>query len=859
MSRWLGYGAPAGVSVLLGAGAGLLGNAFSAGWKLPVGIGFVVSVIIYAFWEAWRATHREAEPSAAPPLARWKLTARNKSVAAGRDITAPVTTGDHSPITLVKAAPARPPEHVTPAPELHNLPKPTSGLFVGRDAELATLHERLAVGSGVVGQTLHGLGGVGKTEMVLRYAQAHLAAYSLTWWVSSETSEQVVAGIAALAGRLHHVSTLTDGYAWAVSWLQSHTGWLLVLDNVEDPATVTELLGAVQDRGRVVVTTRRDLGASVWAQFGLAPLRLDVLDRSASIDLLLRSIGRRGERRDADALAAEVGDLPLALAQAGAYIAQRSITIRQYLQRLAAQPAPTLAATAEGIDGHQTVARVWAVTMNVITDRAPLAGDLLAVLAWLAPEQLPIAILTLGMDEPVAVEDALALLSSYSMINRSDDAVSVHRLVQAVTRHQDNDPVGHRNTAVAWLKAATPSDPMTSVDGWTQWSLLLPHIDTLYGYIPSDEQNEDLLNLVQFAASYLQIQGQLRLAIDLFSRSAADYRRVLGADHPDTLNAYNNLAYAHTDAGHLSEAIRLHERNTAAFLRVLGADHRDTLNARNNLAYTYRTAGKLSKAIPLYEQTLADQLRVLGADDPDTLRSRNNLAAAYDVAGRFTDAIPLAEQNLSESLRVLGADHPETLVARNQLALAYRAAGRLTDAIPLFEQNAAERQRVLGPENPGTLTSRNNLAQAYQVAGRLSEAIPLFEQTFQDRLRVLGPDHPRTLGSRGNLAVPYRATGRRAEAIQLLEQNLSESLRALGSDHPDTLIHRNNLAEFYEEAGRLSEAIPLFEQNLRESFRVLGADHAISVIARKNLDRVLTKQQEKMASETTELGTNDVR
>jgi hypothetical protein len=123
VARWLRHCVPAGVSVLLGAGAGLLGNAFSADWKLPIGIGFVVAVMIFAFWEAWRATHGEAEPSAVVPFTRWKLTARKKSVAAGRDITAPVTTGDHSPITLVKAAPAMPPERVTSAPKLHNLPK----------------------------------------------------------------------------------------------------------------------------------------------------------------------------------------------------------------------------------------------------------------------------------------------------------------------------------------------------------------------------------------------------------------------------------------------------------------------------------------------------------------------------------------------------------------------------------------------------------------------------------------------------------------------------------------------------------------------------------------------------------------
>ena len=105
--------------------------------------------------------------------------------------------------------------------------------------------------------------------------------------------------------------------------------------------------------------------------------------------------------------------------------------------------------------------------------------------------------------------------------------------------------------------------------------------------------------------------------------------------------------------------------------RVLGADHPDTLTARNNLADAYVSAGRLDEAIPLFERTLADHERVLGADHPDTLTSRHNLAGAYVSAGRLGEAIPLFERTLADRERVLGADHPDTLASRNNLADAY--------------------------------------------------------------------------------------------------------------------------------------------------------------------------------------------
>ena len=127
------------------------------------------------------------------------------------------------------------------------------------------------------------------------------------------------------------------------------------------------------------------------------------------------------------------------------------------------------------------------------------------------------------------------------------------------------------------------------------------------------------------------------------------------------------------------EAISLHEQALAARERVLGPDHPDTLNSRHNLAIAYQAAGRTEEAISLHEQTLAAHERVLGPDHPDTLPSRNNLALAYQAAGRPDEAISLHEQTLAARERVLGPDHPDTLTSRNNLANAYRAAGRTTN------------------------------------------------------------------------------------------------------------------------------------------------------------------------------------
>ena len=330
-------------------------------------------------------------------------------------------------------------------------------------------------------------------------------------------------------------------------------------------------------------------------------------------------------------------------------------------------------------------------------------------------------------------------------------------------------------------------------------------------------------------------------SIELYEQVLAEYERVLGADHPDTLTVRNNLAGAYKSAGRLAEAVELFERVLADRVRVLGPDHPDTLAARNNLAGAYYSVGRFGEAIELFERVLAERERVLGSDHPDTLTTRNNLAGAYYFAGRFGEAIELLGRVLAERERVLGPDHPDTLTTRNNLAFAYHSAGRFDEAIELYERVLAEQERVLGPDHPDTLTVRNNLAFAYHSAGRFGEAIELFERVLADQERVLGPDHPGTLTTRNSLAGAYEDVGRFGEAIELFERVLADQERVLGPDHPDTLNARDNLALAYDAVGRLAEAINVWEELLPDCRRLLGPEHPLTKLVQKNLEAAKRK------------------
>ncbi|UUU45176.1 FxSxx-COOH system tetratricopeptide repeat protein [Streptomyces sp. NBC_00162] len=757
--------------------------------------------------------------------------------------------GDINNSVAVYAERALPAEAYAPIPAdaaaqgVSNIPAAAG--FVGRGTALDALDAAFADGAGgVVLHAVHGLGGVGKSALAAHWA-AYRATARVRWWITADSPDAVDAGLASLARALEPgLGELPAELQIerAVQWLATHVDWLVVLDNVDRIDDVGAVVDRVagRGRGRVLVTTRRATG---WYRHA-ATVRLDVFEPDESVTLFARLLTHHGPRDadGADTLCAELGHLALAVEQAAAYCAETGTSPRAYLDMLAQWPAAMFAAAAEGSDSERTIARIWRLTLDRLTD-TPLAGDLLRILAWYAPDGIPRDLLD-GTAEPPELTAAIGRLIAYSMVtDNHDGTLTVHRLVQALARTPDpDDPhrrpedVDHaRNQAAARLADAFPIDvdqPAT----WPRCRALLPHTDALTRNHTPDLDTDDTAHALDRAATYQQGQGALSLAVKAFQRALATRERVLGPDHPRTLVSRSNLAGAYWSAGDLVRAVPLFERTLEDSERVLGADHPDTLISGNNLAHAYESAGDLVRAVPLYERTLEDRVRVLGADHPGTLLSRDNLAGAYESAGDLVRALPLYERTLRDRVRVLGPDHPRTLASRNNLAYAYESAGDLVRAVPLYERTLEDSERVLGADHPDTLITRNNLAYAYESAGDLVRAVPLYERTLEDRVRVLGADHPDTLVSRSNLAGAYWSAGDLVRAVPLYERTLEDRVRVLGADHPDTLVSRNNLAGAYWSAGDLVRAVPLYERTLEDCERVLSPGHPTTALVRSNLE-----------------------
>ncbi|MEU7530066.1 tetratricopeptide repeat protein [Saccharothrix sp. NPDC042600] len=665
-------------------------------------------------------------------------------VQVGRDLT---IQGDV--VAIGSGAPAM--ESVPPVPWLGRVPAAPES-FVGREAELARLAAAVAESSGRAAVVaVHGLGGIGKSTLAARFAEVHAGRFAPAWWILADSPSALGTGLADLATALAPETAdlpVEQRVELAVRWLASHDGWLLVLDNLTGPRDAAGVLERVRT-GTVVITSRQVGG---WR--GVRTVPLDVLTAEEAADLVARVVAAEWPGADltgVDRLCAELGQLPLAVEQAAAYLAQARITPEAYLDLLAGFPARMFAATAEGGDAQRAVARIWRVTLDRLAD-TPAAGRLLRVLSWYAPDDIPRDLLAAALPDLPAPDlvDALGRLAAYGMITLTAGGVTVHRLVQAVTRTPDptdphrapEDIATARENAVTGLASTLdgldPADPAA----WPVFRSVLPHVRALADRTTPDTDSRVFCPVLLAIGAYHYHRGATASAISCFARAAESSERLHGHDHPTTMDSWNNLASAHEMAGDSERAITLLEAIVGDRERVLGQDHPDTLLSRNNLAGAYEQAGRLDAAIALFEANLADRERVLGHDHPHTLLSRSNLAGVYDTAGDPARAIPLYEAVLADRERVLGPDHPDTLIVRNNLAYVCGRTGDLDRAIGLYETTLADRLRVLGHDHPYTLASRTSLAVAYELAGSVERAVPHFEAALLEYERLLGPDHP---------------------------------------------------------------------------------------------------------------------
>ncbi|MBE9208190.1 tetratricopeptide repeat protein [Nostoc sp. LEGE 06077] len=765
---------------------------------------------------------------------------------------------------------------------------PLSGVveFVGREAKLQELHQLLQSNQQVAIAAIAGMGGVGKTELALQYANSHRVTYQggICWLSAVQDVGLQLVQFAMnklqlnipddldLVGRVQHCLT---------KWTEGEV--LLVIDNVTNyREEVRCYLESVPSRFKQLITTREKL------QPPIVRLDLDVLTPLAAMQLLKSIVGRERLRREAlvaRKLCKWLGYLPLGLELVGRYLlGDEELSLAEMLQDLETERLKNLALVEvpQEMKTELGVTAAFELSWRRLRENAQHLGCVLSLFA-LAPIPWELVEgITINNEAHNWKQARRELLQLHLLQSKGEGIFQLHPLLREFFKDKltslEQKEEFKRSFCRVMVAVAQdiPQNPI--LEQIKNVAPAVPHLTEVANHLIQYVSDEDLfwtfignarfydgqglytqaepwfeqcleITKKRLGEEHLSVatslnnlaelhrsQGRYSEAEPFYIKALALWRKLLGEEHPSVATSLNNLAALYHSQGRYSEAEPLYIQALALWRKLLGEEHPDVTASLNNLAELYRSQGRYSEAEPFYIKALALWRKLLGEEHPHVAASLNNLALLYHSQGRYSEAEPLYQQALALCRKLLGEEHPHVALSLNNLAGLYESQGRYSDAELLHQQALALWRKILGEEHPDVALSLNNLALLYSSQGKYNEAEPLYIQALVLRRKLLGEEHPDVATSLNNLAALYRSQGRYSEAERLNIQALALRRKLLGDEHPDVAQSLNNLAALYRDQGRYSEAEPLYIQALDIFEHRLGANHPNTVAVRQSLE-----------------------
>ncbi|KAH8587243.1 hypothetical protein B0O99DRAFT_747744 [Bisporella sp. PMI_857] len=786
---------------------------------------------------------------------------------------------------------------------------PRVSKFIERPAEIAELERVLLPEKQSCRQkrfVLHGLGGIGKTQLAVEFASRYQRRFSGVFWLDGRSKDSVMQSIASCASRIPEgqISQSSKTYAAGsngdinivvqevIGWLarEDNVSWLLVFDNVDrdygNHASDSNAYDVMQyftgaNHGSVLITTR----LAKLEQLGDSQ-RLGNVNQDQARAILQSRYHRKYNLAEGDRLLGLLDGLPLAIAQAAAFLQETGTELQKYIEFYEEKWKELMeSGDWEGAPlqdyPDRSVWTTWAISYDAIRKTHIAAANFLLLWAFLDRKDLWYGLFAAACNASTAAASSLSewigsiagneleltkavrLFRNYSLIEDVKDCGSyaTHPVVHRWAYHFQGEGSRQKLAQLAVIIVGCAVPDSLSRDYSTLQRRLLPHAQACSHRIeihetgPSSgahkggsvenqmgEERIILDDAILLLGNLYRDQGKLDEAEKMYQRALQGYEMALGAEHTSTLTTVNNLGNLYTVQGKLDEAEKMYQRALQGYEMALGAEHTSTLNTVNNLGNLYRDQGKLDEAEKMCQRALQGYDKALGAEHTSTLNTVNNLGLLYADQGKLDEAEKMCQRALQGYEKALGAEHTSTLRTVNNLGILYKGQGKLDEAEKMYQRALQGYEMALGAEHTSTLNTVNNLGLLYADQGKLDEAEKMYQLALQGYEKALGAEHTSTLTTVNNLGLLYRDKGKLDEAEKMCQLALQGYEKALGAEHTSTLTTVNNLGLLYRDKGKLDEAEKMCQRALQGFEKALGAEHTSTLNTVNNLGLLYADQ-----------------
>lgn len=672
----------------------------------------------------------------------------------------------------------------TPDTELQiwSLPPLLNPNFTGREHYLRQIRERLVSGNQTaLTQAIHGLGGIGKSQVALKYAEMYRDTYQYGFWLNAEKPSTLKIDYANIANHLFlpgREKAKQDSIIQDVRrWLSQTSGWLLIFDNAESVSQIRPYLPSPLN-GHIIITSRNPN----WRRLGIDPLALQVFKRTESVEFLRKRTG--SIRVGTASLIEELGDFPLALEQAAAYLEETGVSFTQYLDLFKIKRHLLFKDARPPDDYPDTLATTWELSFLKLQEQRPVAISILNLCAFLAPDDIPLSILSEPSEALVGelgqsgeylyhLNQTIAALQKYSLVKRTGDYLSLHRMVQAVThdRLSGAERQDWKQVSIILLNDAFPSDNIRNPQYRSRCAELLPHaVVALASYTIHSEQSASLMYKI---GSYLLARSDYNQSIDFLQRSLAMREQLLPLDHPDIARSLMLLGALLRRTNDYDQATLCLQRALTIQEKVLDANHPDISWTLNTFGALLRYQRKFKQAEVYLKRALAIEKANHGQKSGNILIVLNTIGALYRSWGKYEQARHYLEWALSiqETPDGVGLLDRGTIILT--LGALLRKQKKFKEALTHLKQVLAIREEYFGANSYEVVPVLNLIGATYRDMGDYQTAITNYKRSLNNCEKYFGNGHQESVSQLKTLALLYNLIGEYPQANAYLEQVLS--------------------------------------------------------------------------------------
>jgi tetratricopeptide (TPR) repeat protein len=762
--------------------------------------------------------------------------------------------------------------------------------FTGRRDILDQLRPRRNSSvTAVLPHALQGMGGVGKTALAIEYAYRYGSEYDLVWWIRSDQQTLVRSSLASLASHLGLAATTASGIEVASGAVLDalrrgapYDRWLLIFDNADQPEEINDIIP--RGPGDVLITSRNHRWQAV-----VDTVQVNVFDRAESTHFLTKRVPKGLDESKADQLAEELGDLPLALEQAGALQAETGMSVEEYL-RLLKDHAAQIMGEGKSPEYPLSMTAAWRLSVATLNNQLPQAMELLRCCAFFSPEPIPRDVFRRStqaagtrvsdlISDPILLARAIRELGRYALVRIDGRTIQVHRLIQALLR-ADLDPAeqaSYQHEVHLILAAASPTNPDDN-RRWPRFEELVAHVSSpvtelarcpdrnvrafgldvaRYLYRSGDQlgsrgtaetfikqwskdsgpDNDMVIDAQRHLGNALRELGDYEAAYAITEATLRRSQEILGSTDPLTLALRNSFGADLRSRGQFAAARDLDEASLTLHEEQFGPEDGQTLRVMHNLALDYGLNSNYAAARDLHQRTyLLRNEAAKGVSATEVLMSWNGLARALRLCGDYSEARDVGEDAFDFGREVLGADHYWTLRTQNDLSIALRRIATAYDDALEMARDVYERcTRIFGNTHPDTLAAAISLANVQRTIGETDEAIELAELISDRYPRIHGEDHPFNYGCTGNLALLTRVNGDARNALRLNEGALAGFDSRIGRNHHYSLTTATNLASDLAALGEADRACELGRDTLKNLRSLIVENNPLTLGCAANL------------------------